>query len=78
MFNINDIVQHRKTSQVGKIIGYGCQASGSTYFSTLKVQVLNGVSPTPIVEDIVDEWCSWQGGSKRILSHDSSHIPMAA
>lgn len=78
MFNIGHIVQHKKTTQVGKIIGHGCQVSENTYFLTFKVQVLRGVSPTPIVEDIVDEWCSWQGGRERLLSQDSLYIPIAA
>ncbi len=78
MFNVNDIVQHRRTGKIGKVIAYGCQLSESTYSLTLKVGGLKNVPIQPITEDTIDKWSSWQKDSQRFLLPKSPGNQVAA
>ncbi|MEM8830036.1 MAG: hypothetical protein AAGE96_11865 [Cyanobacteria bacterium P01_G01_bin.19] len=55
MFKIGDIVQHRQTEKVGRVVGFGCRLTASTYFLTLKVKPLKQISFRNI-EDSYSEW----------------------
>ena len=58
MFRVGDIVQHKTTGKIGKIVGYGCRLCDRTYFMTLKVKPLKGhYFWQPFIEDRINEWC---------------------
>ena len=78
MFNIDDVVQHRKTGKVGKIIGYGYQIANFSYVLTLKVEVSKNIPFQLIVEDITNEWCYWQGNTHRLFAQNLLFYPTAA
>ena len=64
MFNIGDYVQHQKTGQLGKVIGYGHQILNSGFTTTLKVlveQAENSRHKGFVVEDLYSAWTQWQG-----------------
>jgi len=55
MKNIGDVVIHRKTRRIGKIVGYGHQIV--VYQPTLIVRVKGmGLKPEKIVEDLTTAW----------------------
>ena len=57
MFKVGDIVQHKTTGKIGKIVGYGCRLSDRIYFMTLKVKPLKGhYFWQPFIEDTINEW----------------------
>ena len=57
MFKVGDIVQHKTTGKIGKIVGYGCRLGDRTYFMTLKVKPLKGhYFWQPFIEDTINEW----------------------
>lgn len=57
MFKVGDIVQHKPTGTIGKIVGYGCRVGDRTYFMTLKVIPLKGhYVNKPSIEDKMNEW----------------------
>ena len=57
MFKVGDIVQHKTTGKIGKIVGYGCRLNDRTYFMTLKVKPLKDhYFWQPFIEDTVNEW----------------------
>lgn len=80
MFDINDIVQHRRTGKIGKVIAYGCQLSESNYCLILKVRGLKDLPIQPITdtEDTIDKWSSWQKDSQRFLLPKSPGNKVAA
>ncbi len=56
MFKIDDLVQHKTTGKIGKIVGYGCRECDRIYFMTLKVKPSKGHYFKPPIEDIMSEW----------------------
>jgi hypothetical protein len=59
MSNIGDYVQHEKTRQCGKVIGYGHQILNSVYLPTLIVRVVStdGVERRGFIEeDVSSVW----------------------
>jgi hypothetical protein len=78
MFNLNQVVQHKKTGKVGKVIGYGYQTFENVYFLTIKVQLLKNLSTKPVVEDMINEWFSWQQDPERFWRQKSSKNQIAA
>ena len=78
MFSIDDLVQHKKTGKIGKVIGYGCQTYGNIYCSTLKVQIFkNKIHNKLIIEDKLNAWSSWRKVSKIMPQNSSSHYTTA-
>jgi hypothetical protein len=78
MFNLNQVVQHKKTGKVGKVIGYGYQTFENVYFLTIKVQLLKDISTKAIMEDLTNEWSSWQQDPKRFWRPKLSKNHLAA
>ena len=57
MFRVGDLVRHKNTGEIGKIVGYGCRFSDCTYFMTLKVKPSKGhYFWQPPIEDTMNEW----------------------
>ncbi len=61
MFKIGDRVQHKKTGEVGTVVGYGHQMVDNCYSSTIKVRLFREAGIHPILEDIFTEWLPWKG-----------------
>jgi hypothetical protein len=78
MFNLNQVVQHKKTGKVGKVIGYGYQTFENVYFLTIKVQLLKNFPTKPVVEDMINEWFSWQQDPERFWQKKLSKNHLAA
>ncbi|WP_036484866.1 hypothetical protein [Myxosarcina sp. GI1] len=55
MFRIGNIVQHKQTRKVGRVVGYGFRLTASTYFLILKVKPLKQISFRNI-EDAFGKW----------------------
>ncbi|WP_138505261.1 hypothetical protein [Nostoc sp. PA-18-2419] len=59
MLNIGDYALHRKTGQVGQVLGYGHQLMDGVYVTTLKVRISKSQG-TPrqsrFVEDTYSTW----------------------
>ena len=74
MFSVDDIVKHKKTGKVGKIIGYGCQTDGNTYFSTFKVQIFKKKNHEKlIIEDNLNAWSSCRKVTQTLPQNSPSH-----
>lgn len=71
MFKIGNIVQHRTTAKVGKVVGYGCRVVDHTYSLTLKVRPLRGVDFKPLFEDSMGEWRLLGLHSPKLIHRDS-------
>lgn len=56
MFKVGDLVQHKTTGKIGKIVGYGYRLADSIYFMTLKVKPLKGHCFRSPIEDAMNEW----------------------
>ena len=57
MFKIGDIVLHKTTGRIGKIVGYGHRLGDRIYFTTLKVELLKSdYLWQPTIEDKIDKW----------------------
>jgi hypothetical protein len=78
MFNLNQVVQHKKTGKVGKVIGYGYQTFENVYSPTIKVQLLKNLPTKPVVEDLINEWFSWQQDPERFWRQKSTKNHLAA
>ncbi|MEN9520856.1 MAG: hypothetical protein RLZZ381_3444 [Cyanobacteriota bacterium] len=78
MFNINQVVQHKKTGKVGKVIGYGYQTFENVDFLTIKVRLLKSLSTKPVVEDMSKEWFSWQQDPENFWQRKISQDNLAA
>ncbi|MBW4536288.1 MAG: hypothetical protein KME09_20330 [Pleurocapsa minor HA4230-MV1] len=78
MFNLNQVVQHKKMGKVGKVIGYGYQTFENVDFLTIKVRLLKNFSPKPVVEDMSKEWFSRQQDSEKFWQQQSSPARLAA
>jgi hypothetical protein len=78
MFNLNQVVQHKKTGKVGKVVGYGYKTSGNAYFLTLKVRLLKNLATKATIEDITNEWFSWQQDPQRFWQQKSAKSQIAA
>jgi hypothetical protein len=78
MFNLNQVVQHKRTAKVGKVIAYGHQTFENVDFLTIKVRLLKNLSPKPVVEDMTKEWFSWQQDPEKFWQQQSSSARLAA
>jgi hypothetical protein len=78
MFNLNQVVQHKRTGKVGKVIGYGHQTFENVDFLTIKVRLLKNLSTKPVVEDMTKEWFSWQQDPEKFWQQQSSPDRLAA
>lgn len=58
MFNIGigDRVQHKKSGNLGEVLGHGHRIVDGAYLPTLKVRVDLGTKIKTIVEDLSSEW----------------------
>lgn len=58
MQNIGDVVIHRKTRRIGKIVGYGHQIVDGVYQPTLIVRNVKGMGlkRKKVVEDLATAW----------------------
>ncbi len=56
MFKIGNLVQHKTTGKIGKVVGYGCRVSNFAYFMTLKVKPVKGFPFTAPIEDLMSQW----------------------
>jgi hypothetical protein len=78
MFNLNQVVQHKRTGKVGKVIGYGHQTFENVDFLTIKVRLLKNLSPKPVVEDMTKEWFFWQQDPEKFWQQKPSQDHFAA
>lgn len=60
MSRINDVVQHKKTGEIGTIVGYGYRKSDRLYSLTIKVKSGDRLNGGRLMEDVVEEWLFWQ------------------
>ncbi|WP_319419703.1 hypothetical protein [Pleurocapsa sp. FMAR1] len=70
MFKIGDLVQHKTTGKIGKIVGYGCRVGDDYNLTTLKVELRSYSSCPiqPIAEDLFDRWQALPDRQIKILA----------
>lgn len=78
MFKVGDIVQHKTTGKLGKIVGYGCRVSDRTYLMTLKVKPLKGYFLKPPIEDMMNQWRFVRLNRPQFLQPDLKRRKLAA
>lgn len=78
MFRIGDIVQHRATGKVGKVVGYGCRVSDRISFLTLKVKPFKGIYFQSPMEDSINEWRFLGLSSSKSIDRDLSQHRLIA
>jgi hypothetical protein len=78
MFNIGDRVQHKKTGEVGIVIGYGHQFINDFYFTTITVKLLNPTVTESIVEDLYTQWCAWQNDNPPTADYQNQATNLTA
>ena len=67
MFKVGDLVQHKTTGKIGKVVGYGCRVFDVSYLMTLKVKPVKGNFFKAPIEDLMNQW--------RFVSFYSSQLP---
>ena len=56
MIEINSYVRHKQTKKKGKVFGYGYKIVEGTYWTTLKVELLEEGVIEGFSEDVYTEW----------------------